>query len=55
MSLHRLSILIPKLYVNMKLISKVLGLSAHKQRFDVRVVFSKNIELIDVANKSERD
>jgi len=41
--------------VNMKLISKFLGLSAHKQPFDVRVVFSKNIELIDVANKSERD
>ena len=54
MSLHRLSILIPKVYVNRKLISKFLGPPAHKQRFDVRVVFVKNMELIDVVNKSER-
>ena len=52
--MRRLTILIPKVNVNMKLISKFLGSLAHKQRFDVRVVFVKNMELIDVVNKSER-
>lgn len=53
--MRRLFILIPKVYMDRKLISKFLGSSAHKQRFDVRFVFSKNIKLIDIVNKSERD